>query len=80
MWQNFRDRQSSYAEPAATLSHLAHHVMSPADCARLDRASLAHGTVVASFNIESFSLGRLRTLTRADLDARYREYVSMVRV
>ncbi|MCC6659766.1 MAG: sugar kinase [Phycisphaerales bacterium] len=44
------------------------------------RRALAHGTVVASFNIESFSLERLARLTRPELDARYAEYVGMVRV
>lgn len=44
------------------------------------RRALVHGTVVASFNIEAFSLDRLRTLTRAELDARYNEYAAMVRV
>src|SRR5690606_25832755 len=34
------------------------------------RRALAHGTVVASFNIESFSLGRLATLTRDELSDR----------
>ena len=36
-----------------------------------------HGTVVASFNIESFSLERLSNLTRDELDKRYAEYVAM---
>lgn len=44
------------------------------------RRALVHGTVVASFNIEAFSLDRLKTLTRAELDARYAEYARMVRV
>jgi sugar/nucleoside kinase (ribokinase family) len=44
------------------------------------REALAHGTVIASFNIESFSLERLAKLTRAELDQRYREFVAMVRV
>jgi sugar/nucleoside kinase (ribokinase family) len=44
------------------------------------RRSLVHGTVVASFCIEEFSLGRLVGLTRADLDRRYAEYASMVRL
>lgn len=44
------------------------------------RRALVHGTVVASFNIEAFSLDRLRTLTRSELDARYNEYAAMVRV
>ena len=44
------------------------------------KAALAHGTVMASFTIESFSLDRLRELTPDELKARYDEYVSMVRV
>jgi sugar/nucleoside kinase (ribokinase family) len=44
------------------------------------RRALVHGTVVASFCIEQFSLGRLVGLTRADLDKRYDEYASMVRL
>jgi sugar/nucleoside kinase (ribokinase family) len=44
------------------------------------RSALVHGTVVASFNIESFSLERLKTLTRAEIDARVAEYAAMVRV
>lgn len=44
------------------------------------REALAHGTVVASFNIESFSLERLATLTRPELERRYEEFVRMVRV
>jgi sugar/nucleoside kinase (ribokinase family) len=44
------------------------------------RRALLHGTVVASFCIEQFSLGRLVGLTRADLDKRYSEYASMVRL
>ena len=42
-------------------------------------AALAHGTVVASFNVESFTLDRLSGIGRGDLDARYREFSSMVR-
>ena len=42
--------------------------------------ALAHGTVMASFNIESFSLDRLRTLTREELDARYASFAGMLRV
>jgi sugar/nucleoside kinase (ribokinase family) len=40
----------------------------------------SHGTVVASFNIESFSLERLKTLTRAQLAKRHKEFAAMVRV
>lgn len=42
--------------------------------------ALAHGTVIASFNIESFSLDRLKSLKPAELTKRYREYLRMMRV
>jgi sugar/nucleoside kinase (ribokinase family) len=44
------------------------------------RAALAHGTVIASFTIEEFSLGRLASLTRAEVDQRYQQYAAMVRI
>ena len=44
------------------------------------RRAMVYGTVVASFNIEEFSLERLKKLSRAELDKRYAEYASMVRV
>ena len=44
------------------------------------RRALAYATVTASFTIEAFSLDRLKTLTRQELDSRYAEFVSMVRV
>ncbi len=44
------------------------------------RRALVYGTVTASFTVESFSLDRLRSMTRKDLDARYNEYAAMVRV
>ncbi|MEO1585101.1 MAG: PfkB family carbohydrate kinase [Planctomycetota bacterium] len=43
------------------------------------RASLAHGTVMASFTIETFSLERLGQLTREQLDARFEEFGRMLR-
>ncbi|MBC7834231.1 MAG: sugar kinase [Phycisphaerales bacterium] len=46
----------------------------------LVRYSLAHGTIVASFNIESFSLDRLTRLSREQIDERYNEFARMVRV
>lgn len=45
---------------------------------RTIRRALAHGTVIASFAIEAFSLDRLRVLTRAEIAVRYQEYVRMV--
>lgn len=42
--------------------------------------ALAHGTIVASFNIESFSLDRLKTLKPAELTKRHGEYLKMLRV
>lgn len=42
------------------------------------RRALAHGTVMASFTIESFSLDRLRALSRAEYDRRYQQFVSML--
>lgn len=42
--------------------------------------SVAHGTVIASFNIESFSLTRLQKLKKGELDARFKEFAKMVRV
>lgn len=44
------------------------------------RRSLAHGTVVASFTIEAFSLDRLKKLSRKEIDARYGEYARMTRL
>jgi sugar/nucleoside kinase (ribokinase family) len=44
------------------------------------RRSLAHGTVVASFTIEAFSLGRLQSISRAQIDRRLDEYLAMLNV
>ena len=44
------------------------------------RRALAHGTVIASFNIESFSLDRLATLTPEELNERYEQFAAMVRI
>jgi sugar/nucleoside kinase (ribokinase family) len=43
------------------------------DADALKRAVI-HGSAVASFTVEAFSLDRLRTLTLADVEARYREF------
>ncbi len=42
--------------------------------------ALAHGTVIASFTIESFSLDRLATLTKEEVARRYTKFAEMVRV
>jgi len=39
-----------------------------------------YGTVCASFTVEDFSLDRLQKIERKDVDARYREFVEMLRV
>lgn len=44
------------------------------------RRAMAHGTVVASFTIEQFSLGRLRQLTKSELDVRGHQYMHMLRL
>ncbi|MBI3967547.1 MAG: sugar kinase [Chloroflexi bacterium] len=38
------------------------------------KRAIIHGSVVASFAVEDFSVGRLRSVTRAELDARYAEF------
>ena len=42
--------------------------------------ALAHGTVIASFTIESFSLDRLARLTKDEVAKRYTDFQEMVRV
>ncbi len=37
------------------------------------RRAMLYGSVIASFNVEDFSLGRLRSLAREEIDARYNE-------
>lgn len=44
------------------------------------RKAMAYGTVVASYNIEAFSLNRLMQIKRSDLDQRLKEYASMLSV
>jgi sugar/nucleoside kinase (ribokinase family) len=38
------------------------------------RKAVVHGSVLASYNIEEFSLGRMRTLTREEIEERYHEF------
>ncbi len=42
--------------------------------------AMAHGTVIASFNVEKFSLDRLADLTKAEVAKRYNEFAEMVSV
>lgn len=42
------------------------------------KEALAYGVVTASFTVEDFSLDRLKTITRPDLDARWNEYRGML--
>ncbi|MBX9736479.1 MAG: sugar kinase [Phycisphaerales bacterium] len=58
----------------------AHHAVKDRVHFEVIQKALAHGTVVASYNIESFTLSRLLTLKKAELDARYAEFAKMVRV
>ncbi|MGL5095370.1 MAG: PfkB family carbohydrate kinase, partial [Planctomycetia bacterium] len=44
------------------------------------KRAVAYGAVTASFTVEDFSLGRLRAITRENIDARYREYRAMLAV
>jgi len=43
------------------------------------RRSIVYGSVMASFNVESFSCDRLRELTREDVEERFREFMAMTR-
>lgn len=38
------------------------------------RRAVIHGSVLASYNVEDFSMDRLRTLTREEIRGRYREF------
>ncbi|MGE0607842.1 MAG: PfkB family carbohydrate kinase [Pirellulales bacterium] len=42
------------------------------------KTAMAYGTLVASFNVEDFSLDRLRKIDRADIDRRMKEYRQML--
>ena len=44
------------------------------------QTALAHGTIIASFAIESFSLDRLASLTKQEVAKRYEEFSEMVQV
>jgi sugar/nucleoside kinase (ribokinase family) len=42
------------------------------------KEALAYGTIVASFNVEDFSLDRMQQIERADVDRRLAEYRRML--
>ena len=42
------------------------------------RRAMAYGTILASFNIESFSLKRLGQISREDIEQRFAEYQQML--
>ena len=44
------------------------------------RRAMAYGTIVASFNIESFSLNRMKEIDKNDIDARLKEYRQMLEI
>ena len=41
------------------------------------RRAIVYGSVLASFTVEAFGLDRLRTLTREEIDRRYRQFISL---
>lgn len=48
------------------------------DCSpRGMRRAIVYGSVIASFTVEAFGLDRLRTLTREEIDRRYRQFISL---
>jgi sugar/nucleoside kinase (ribokinase family) len=44
------------------------------------RRAIVYGSVLASFVVEDFGLGRLRTLTPDDIERRYRQFVSLTNI
>ena len=43
------------------------------------RKAIVYGSAVASFTVEDFSLRRLQSLTRGDIEQRYRQFVSLTK-
>jgi len=41
------------------------------------RRAIVHGSVLASFAVEDFGVDRLRTLTREEIDARFRQFMAL---
>jgi len=44
------------------------------------RRAVVRGTIAASFTIEDFSLGRVKDLTRQEIDARVEQFLAMLRI
>jgi len=44
------------------------------------RRAIVYGSVIASFTVEDFSLNRLKRLTRAEIDERYRAFQEMMQI
>ena len=42
------------------------------------KRAMIYGSVVASFNVEDFSLNRLKEIERRDIDARYQEFLGFI--
>ena len=59
--------------PAGWLDISPAGVTSEVDFAQLRRAVI-YGSVLASFNVEAFSLERLRSLTNEEIDERYQMF------
>ena len=54
----------------------AHEADGDAGAFETIKRAMAYGTVIASFNIESFTLDRLGSLTKAEIDARLEEFLA----
>ena len=44
------------------------------------RRAMVYGSVMASFNVEKFSMERLKTLTKAEIEARFKEFRKLTHV
>jgi hypothetical protein len=59
--------------------YLAGNVTSGVEFAHLRRAMI-YGSVLASFNVEAFSMDRLRSLTKKEIDERYEVFRAMSQI
>ena len=55
-----------------------------AECDQADtetlRKALVYGTVVASYNVEDFSLEQMKRIEREQIDQRFSEYCDMLKI